>query len=180
MSLRDRLEKAAEKWKKLPAAEKRKADAELKRVRERLYANVEWIVAAQEELTGGSVDYHVVLQDVADSLNVSVFDLEHLPAAEFDAHVRAILWRKQRDAKRIPDDSATEACIDDVIRKKFRQVWKSKGTQNERADSIAKQVTEQQWQEFSKSRGISKDKRAYFYKLILECDGGRSPKWLEI
>lgn len=76
--------------------------------------------------------------------------------------------------------SATEACIDDVIRRKFRRVWKSKGSQNERADSIDKQVTAEQWQEFSKSRGISRGKRAYFYKLILDCDGDRPPKWLGI
>lgn len=53
-------------------------------------------------------------------------------------------------------------------------------SQNDKADAIAKAVTEDLWKTFSEDRKIKKPKRDYFYKLIRDCDGRKRRSGLKI
>lgn len=100
MSLSDKLKRAAAEHKKRIKSDPAYAEAErlAKENRHKVMAAwVERIDAMNAELTGGSIDGYVVLQDVASELEVNVFDLERIPARQFDSHVRAIIWRRKRD-----------------------------------------------------------------------------------
>lgn len=77
--------------------------------------------------------------------------------------------------------AAIEGCgttsdIAATIARKFWTGFRVKGSQNDRADAIAASVTDEEYAAFGKS---GKAKRDYFYKLILDCDGTKTPKWLE-
>jgi hypothetical protein len=72
-----------------------------------------------------------------------------------------------------------DANADDVVRSMVARYRHRRISQNDKADEIAKTVTDDVWKTFAKGRKIKKSKRDYFYKLILDCDGGKAPNWLE-
>lgn len=66
--------------------------------------------------------------------------------------------------------------IQETVARKFWTGFRAKGSQTVRADAVVASVTDEEYAELGKSK---KTKREYFYKLILDCDGKRTPKWLE-
>ena len=71
------------------------------------------------------------------------------------------------------DDNDTG--IDDIVARKFWKGFRSSGSQKVRADVIAASVTDD---EFTKLNRSKKGKRDYFYGLVKDCDGTKTPKWL--
>jgi Holliday junction resolvasome RuvABC endonuclease subunit len=77
-------------------------------------------------------------------------------------------------------ESRKHVNTDDVVRSIVaRHRGNSSMSQNDKADAIAKAITDDVWRIFAKEHSIKKSKRDYLYKLILDCDGKKPPRWLE-